>query len=245
MIVWAESTAGASVVKTKTQPANQRLSAVGVPFFVALPAFLPGTIGLLRIQAIGMHPAPHLMLAACPTEFHCQGAQRFRVLAFQGGAQLQRRSHRVTQYHTAGIEADDKIGSLLDRRTHALTMSIAAVGHGHIAWSQGEMLERFARVDIADEHLEKLQRHQVHRDMEAMIGACGAWGLNTAGVDHHKAPPLRQGLHGGQRKHAPQHRFDPWTTGTQALRHRLVRHGLIEGCKGACHLAQGFVQATV
>ena len=29
---WAESIAGASVVKTNTQPANQRLSAVGVPF---------------------------------------------------------------------------------------------------------------------------------------------------------------------------------------------------------------------
>jgi hypothetical protein len=32
MIVWAESTAGASVVKTKPQPANKRLSALGVPF---------------------------------------------------------------------------------------------------------------------------------------------------------------------------------------------------------------------
>ena len=31
MIVWAESPAGASVVKTKTQPANKRLSALGVP----------------------------------------------------------------------------------------------------------------------------------------------------------------------------------------------------------------------
>ena len=197
MIVWAESTAGASVVKTNTQPANQEALCCRCAFFVALPAFLPGTIGLLRVQAIGMHPAPYCMLTACRAAFHRQGAQRFHVLSFQGGAKLQRHSHRITQDHTEGIETYDEICSLLDRRTHALTMGIAAVSHSDIAWRQGEMLERFARVDIADEHLEKLQGHQVHRDMEAMIGACGAWGLNTAGVDHDKAPPLRQGIHGG------------------------------------------------
>jgi hypothetical protein len=32
MIVWAVSTAGASVVKTNTQPAKKRLAADGVPF---------------------------------------------------------------------------------------------------------------------------------------------------------------------------------------------------------------------
>ena len=32
MIIWAESTAGASVVKTNTQPATKMLSALGVPF---------------------------------------------------------------------------------------------------------------------------------------------------------------------------------------------------------------------
>jgi hypothetical protein len=31
MSVWAESPVGASVVKTNTQPANKRLSAVGGP----------------------------------------------------------------------------------------------------------------------------------------------------------------------------------------------------------------------
>src|SRR5207245_2492184 len=83
-----------------------------------LPTFLPGTIGLLRVQAIGVHPAPHCMLAACRAEFHHQGAQRFQVLSFQGGAQLQRRSRSVTQYHTEGIESYDELCSLLDRRTH-------------------------------------------------------------------------------------------------------------------------------
>jgi hypothetical protein len=127
------------------------------------------------------------MLAACRAECHRQGAQRFRVLSFQGGAQLQRRSHRVTQYHTEGIESYNEVCSLLDRRTHALTMGIAAVGHGDITWRQGEMLERFAGVDIADKHRDKLQGHQVHRDMEAMVCPCGSWGLNTAGVNDHKA----------------------------------------------------------
>ena len=65
------------------------------------------------------------------------------------------------------------------------------------------MLERFAGVDIADQHLDKLQGQQVHRDMQAMIGAFGAWRLNTAGVDNHKAPPRGQGLHGGHGEHLP------------------------------------------
>src|SRR5215470_17272065 len=173
-----------------------------------------------------MYPAPRLMVAVCGAEVHSEGAQRVRMLSFQGGAQLQRRSHRVTQDHTEGIETYDEIGSLLDRRTHALTMGIAAVGHGDSAGRQGEMLERFARVDIADEHLEKLQGHQGHCDMAALIGAWGAWSLKTAGVDHHKAPPRGQGLYGGPGEPLPSPRFHPRTTGPQALCHRLVRHGL-------------------
>jgi hypothetical protein len=185
------------------------------------------------------------MLAACRVECHHQSAQRFHTLAFQGGAQRQWRSRRVPQYHTEGIEADDEICALLERRTHALALRIAAVGHGDIARSEGEMLERFAGMDIADQHLEKLQGHQVHRDVQAMIGAYRAWGLNTTGVDDHKAPPRGQGRHGGQGEHLPEHRFHPQTTGPQALRYRLVRHGLIQGRKGACYLAQGFVQPTI
>src|SRR5262245_60956026 len=100
---------------------------------MSLPAFVPSTIGLLLVQTIVMHPAPHLMLAAGRAEYYHQGAQRFRTLVFQGGAQLQRRSRRVTQYHTEGIETDDEIGSLLERRTHALARRIAAVCHGDIA----------------------------------------------------------------------------------------------------------------
>ena len=99
------------------------------------------------------------------------GHQLHAIMPFQGGAQLHRHSCRVTEDHTKGIASDDEVGSLLDRRTHALTRRITTVGYGDIPWRQGEMLERFARVDIADEHLEKLQGHQVHRDMEAMIGA--------------------------------------------------------------------------
>jgi hypothetical protein len=35
-------------------------------------------------------------------------------------------------------------------------MGITAIRQGNIAWSQREMFERFACVDIADEHLDKL-----------------------------------------------------------------------------------------
>ena len=49
-----------------------------------LPAFVPGTIGVLHVQAIGMEPAPHLMLAARRGGDHHQRAQRFGLLAFQG-----------------------------------------------------------------------------------------------------------------------------------------------------------------
>src|SRR2546425_7814566 len=130
----------------------------------------------LRIQAIGVHPTPHLRLGARRAEYYRQGAQRFRFLSFQGGAQLQRLSRSVTQYHTKGIEPYDELGPLRDRRTHALALGIASVCHGDIAGSQCEMLERFAGVDIADQHLEKLQGQQVHRDMEAIVCACGSWG---------------------------------------------------------------------
>src|SRR5262245_60535815 len=99
---------------------------------MALPAFVPSPIGLLGVQAIGVHPAPHLMLASWPMEDHHQGAQRFWGLSFQGGTQLQRCSRRIPQYHAEGIESYDEIGALLDRRPHALALGIAAVGYGDI-----------------------------------------------------------------------------------------------------------------
>ena len=79
------------------------------------------------------------------------------MLAFQGDAQLYRRSRRVAQDHTERIEPHDKVGPLGDRRTHALALGIAAVCDGNIVWPQGKMFEGFAGMDIADQHLEKLQ----------------------------------------------------------------------------------------
>ena len=178
-----------------------------------LPACVPGTIGLLRVQAIGVSPAPHLLLATCRAECHRQGADRFHFLSFQGGAQLHRRSRRVTQDHTEGMKSYDELCALLDRRPHALARRIAAVGYGDIAWSQGAMLERFAGVAIADQHLETLQGHQVHRAMEAMVGASGSWGLHTPGVNDHKASPRRQRVHRRQRQHPSEHRVHPRPTG--------------------------------
>jgi hypothetical protein len=48
-----------------------------------------------------------------------------------------------------------------------LALGIAAVCHGDLAAPQGEMLERFAGVDISDQDLDKLQGQQIHRDMKA------------------------------------------------------------------------------
>jgi hypothetical protein len=85
------------------------------------------------------------------------------------------------------MKAYAELCALLDRRTHAWARSLAAVGHGDIAWSQGDMRERFAGVDIADQHFDTLQGPQVHRAREAMVCASGSWGLNTTGVNDHKA----------------------------------------------------------
>jgi hypothetical protein len=47
-------------------------------------------------------------------------------------------------------------------------------------------------MDIADENLDKLQGHQVHGDVEAMVGPFGAGCLHRAGVDDDKTQPLGQ-----------------------------------------------------
>ena len=172
-------------------------------FCMALPACVPGTLGVLRVPALGVHPAPHCMLAACRAALHHQGAQRVPVRSFQGGAPRQRRSRSVTQYHPEGMESYDARCALRDRRTHALPMGLASVCHGDLPRSHGAMLERFAGVDSADQHLDTLQGQQVHRAREAMGCAWGSWGLHPAGVKDHKASPRRQRAHRGQRKHPP------------------------------------------
>jgi hypothetical protein len=68
-----------------------------------------------------------------------------------------------------------------------LSLRIAPVGQSDIAGTQGEMLECFARMDIADQHLDKFQGHQVHREVQAMVDPFGTRRLHTAGVDDHKA----------------------------------------------------------
>jgi hypothetical protein len=63
---------------------------------------------------------------------------------------------------------------------------------GDIAGTQSEMLERFVGMDIADQHLDKFQRYQVHREVQAMVNPFGTGRLHTAGVDDDKAEPLGQ-----------------------------------------------------
>src|SRR4029453_179934 len=102
-----------------------------------------------------MHPPPDLMLAAGGAEGHRQCTNRVRVLAFQGGAQLQGRSHSVIQHHTARVEPYNALCPLLDGLTHTLALGVSAVCRGDVAAPQGEMLERFASVEIGDQDLDK------------------------------------------------------------------------------------------
>ena len=73
------------------------------------------------------------MLARSPRRGHRQSTERFHALAFQGDTQFHRRSRRVTQDHTEGIERYNEVGPLRDRRMHALALGIAAVCYRDIA----------------------------------------------------------------------------------------------------------------
>ena len=120
MIVWAESSAGASVVKTRTQPAKKESSPRSVCLFYAPQAFVPGTIGVLTL-AIGMEPAR----TSCwpPAAWRITTSVRsVRLLAFQGGVSANG-ACRGAQDHAKGIEPYDELGPLLDRHTHALALA--------------------------------------------------------------------------------------------------------------------------
>jgi hypothetical protein len=93
-------------------------------------------------------------------------------------------------------------------------MGLATIRQGDIAGSQRQMCERFTRVDIPDEHLDKRYGPQVPRDRQTMVGAWGAWGLHAAGVDHDTTALWGQGLDGSHGEHPPQQRVDPWPTGS-------------------------------
>jgi hypothetical protein len=70
-----------------------------------------------------------------------------------------------------GLSRTRRSAPLRDRRMHALALGIAAVCYRDIARSEGEMLERFAGMDSADQHLETLQGDQVYREVQAMSSA--------------------------------------------------------------------------
>jgi hypothetical protein len=169
---------------------------------MALAALLPRSTRLLRVQAIGMHPAAHLVLAVRRLDHHLQGTNRLGFLALQGLTQRQRFTGNITQDHTEGVEPHDERRPL-DRVTHALGLRITASRQGDIAGTQGEMLQGFAGMDIADEYLDKLQGYQVHREVQAMVDPFGAGRLHTAGIDDHKAQPLGQRRHCRHRQHLP------------------------------------------
>ena len=138
---------------TDQHPAGQKEALRGrCAFFMALPAFVPGPMGLLRVQARGRATQPRtscwppVAQSATARVRSVSVCCRFKAAHSSKGAPTALRSTTLK-----GWRADDEIGSLLDRRTHALTLGItAAVGHGDIAGRQGEMLERFARMEIFD-----------------------------------------------------------------------------------------------
>ena len=80
--------------------------------------------------------------------------------------------------------------------------------------------------------------------MEAMVGACGSWGLNTAGINDHQAVSRRQRVSQGQRS-VRRSIASSMDHTHAALHHRSVRDDLVQRRKGPRHLTQGFVQATI
>ena len=203
MSVWAERPASASRGTHQDPACHAEALRARHAFCLPLPTGVPGTLGWLHVHARGMDPARHLRLAARRAQYHWQGAPRCRFLAFQGGASCQWRARRGAQHDTEGIEPYEKRGPLIERRTPALARGIAAVGHDDIPWSQGARLAPCPGVDIADHHRAKLQGHQGHREVQAMIGAGRPWGLHTARVAPHPAPRRGQGRPGGHGEHLP------------------------------------------
>jgi hypothetical protein len=72
----------------------------GGPFFMALPACVPGTTRWLGAETIRMHPALHRRLPARGLDEHWQGADGFQGLPLQGLPQDHRLSVRITQNYT-------------------------------------------------------------------------------------------------------------------------------------------------
>ena len=96
------------------------------------------------------------MLAICGLDHHLEGADRVRVLSLQGRTQGQGLPQRITQDDTEGIEAHQQLRALGQRMPHTGRMTIPPVRDRHIAASQCEVLQCFARMHIADRHLQKL-----------------------------------------------------------------------------------------
>ena len=80
--------------------------------------------------------------------------------------------------------------------------------------------------------------------MEAMISALGPWGLNTTGVDNHQAQPLGQGIDSGRGASA-EASLSPTDRRHASAPPPLGPYKTMQGRKDACHLTQGFVQATI
>src|SRR5712691_7949927 len=97
---------------------------------------------------------------------------------------------RVTHDHREGVQPYEQHGASCARITPALGRRLASVCHGPIAWSQGARWARLARRHSADAHLVPLERHQVHREVQARGGPGRSRGLQTSGVEDHKAPSL-------------------------------------------------------
>jgi hypothetical protein len=71
-------------------------------------------------------------------------------------------------------------------------MRVPAIRHHHIAGLKSEVFERLAAADITDQNFLKHEGHEIHTDMEPMVGSRRSRGLHCAGVDDEKPQPRRQ-----------------------------------------------------
>jgi hypothetical protein len=64
----------------------------------------------------------------------------------------------------------------------------AAIGHHHIAGSQGKVPQALAGVLIRHGHRGEGQRHQIHTQVQSILSAAGSQRLHAAAIDHQKSP---------------------------------------------------------
>ena len=240
MIAWAVSTVGASVVKTNTQPARNRLSAVGVPFLWRWRhCWRAGSPAPRSNDRRAPTRAPHAGLM--PLDHHLQRPDR--GLGWRFNAPAGTRDCPVVVNSTT-LKGLSRTMTAAPRCTVSWMPWAWAYPRSATATSPAPSVKCFRVSPVwtsVTRTSTKTKRPQVHHDMEAIVGACGPRRLNAAPVNDQKAQRLGQRRPHRGGKHALKQRVHPRTTGAKALRHGLIRDRFIEGRPRASDFAQSFI----